>query len=78
MSLSFPLTVGSIPNYRQTSLPEPRQIENASIHIRQDLDHWLLTSDQYNLLYADDFNKPPSYREVLREGNPPSPFLDTP
>lgn len=76
MSLSFPLTIGTVPHVRSSMdrgdhRVMPEDID--AIHVRQELDQWLLTpSDQH----YDEFNKLPSYRDVLREGYPPSPFIE--
>lgn len=76
MSLSFPLTVGTVPRVRSSMdrgdyRVMPEDID--AIHVRQELDQWLLApSDQH----YDEFNKLPSYKDVLREGYPPSPFIE--
>ncbi|OAD02994.1 hypothetical protein MUCCIDRAFT_109845 [Mucor lusitanicus CBS 277.49] len=76
MSLSFPLTVGTVPHVRSSMDRGDRRVlpeDIDAIHVRQELDQWLLTpSDQH----YDEFNKLPSYRDVLREGYPPSPFIE--
>lgn len=80
MSLSFPLTIGTVPSHtRETnnSVEPPMLDEDTNaVHVRQELDQWLLTPDQDELSYFDEFNKLPSYREVLLEGTPPSPFIE--
>lgn len=76
MSLSFPLTIGTVPHVRSSMdngdhRVMPEDID--AIHVRQELDQWLLApSDQH----YDENNKLPSYRDVLREGYPPSPFIE--
>lgn len=78
MSLSFPLTVGTVPKLRSSidNEDQPR-MSVYDVHVRQELDQWLLTPDeQYNTPFFDDCSKLPSYRDALREGNPPSPFLE--
>lgn len=80
MSLSFPLVIGTVPTTTTTtretnySVDEsPMHIED--VHVRQELDQWLLSTDQDELSYFDN-NKLPSYHDVLLEGNPPSPFIE--
>lgn len=53
MSLSFPLSIGTVPMEVMTVRPQANQ--------------WLSTSTSEKL---------PSYLDVLKEGNPPSPFLE--
>jgi hypothetical protein len=78
MSLSFPLTIGTVPKLRSSiDSQEQAQLPVGEVHVRQELDQWLLTpDDQYSMPFFDDYNKLPSYRDALREGNPPSPFLE--
>jgi hypothetical protein len=64
MSLSFPLTTGTVPKLRSSIDSQEMMVG----HVRQGLDQWLLTPDEH---FFDDYNKLPSYCDALREGNPP-------
>ncbi|KAI9487552.1 MAG: hypothetical protein EXX96DRAFT_553733 [Benjaminiella poitrasii] len=73
MSLSFALNIGTI--------PEPHSSSNRTVniaHARQELDQWLIAPDQHHSppYFEEEFNKLPSYHDVIMEGNPPSPFLE--
>ncbi|CEP10353.1 hypothetical protein [Parasitella parasitica] len=76
MSLSFPLKVGTVPHVRSSEDGGDHRVvpENVdAIHVRQELDQWLLGPlDQH----YEEYGKLPSYRDVLREGYPPSPFIE--
>lgn len=79
MSLSFPLTIGTVPDMQsdsndQTNIILQEQDSVDPLCVRQGLDHWLLTPDhpQYTL----HFDKLPSYMDAINEGNPPSPFIE--
>ncbi|KAI8979176.1 hypothetical protein BDF20DRAFT_868052 [Mycotypha africana] len=97
MSLSFPLVVGTVPVYVNsssggaaspdqhllswpTTIFDYRELNGSGgTHRRRELDEWLLTPTDQNYSFNDtdnDWNKLPSYPDVLKEGNPPSPFLE--
>lgn len=74
MALSFPMTVGTVPRVASSSINQDEgSIGFDSVHTRQELDQWFSTSDSIQRS-SDNL---PSYLDVLQEGNPPSPFLDT-
>lgn len=74
MALSFPMTVGTVPRVASPSINHDEgSIGFNSVHTRHELDQWFSTSDS-NQGSGDNL---PSYLDVLQEGNPPSPFLDT-
>ncbi|KAG2234079.1 hypothetical protein INT48_006224 [Thamnidium elegans] len=84
MSLSFPLSVGTVPgiqsvgssNHDHTNamMQEDRHSNIEGLHVRQELDQWLLTPDHHH--YTGYFDKLPSYMDAIEEGNPPSPFIE--
>ncbi|KAI8378172.1 hypothetical protein EDC96DRAFT_493825 [Choanephora cucurbitarum] len=78
MSLSFPITLGTVPKLRSSidSAERPLIEESDTVHVRQGLDAWLFEGqEQFTASYFEAYNKLPSYRDAIREGNPPSPFF---
>ena len=78
MSLSFPITLGTVPKLRSSidSAERPLIEESDTVHVRQGLDAWLFEGqEQFTASYFEAYNKLPSYRDAIREGNPPSQFF---
>ena len=71
MSLSFPVFLGTAPMISNPTIQQ-HTLPQIQVHPVQEHDHLFQTPDAFN--HPD---KLPSYTDVLREGNPPSPFLDT-
>ncbi|GAA5802314.1 hypothetical protein HPULCUR_007778 [Helicostylum pulchrum] len=73
MSLSFPLSVGTVPGLQSVG-NNNAMLQEEGLHVRQELDQWLLTPDHH--YYTGYFDKLPSYMDAIEEGNPPSPFIE--
>lgn len=76
MSLSFPLSVGTVPGIQSVGNDDSNamQQQEEGLHVRQELDQWLLTPDHHH--YTGYFDTLPSYMDAIEEGNPPSPFIE--